>query len=74
MTSIFKWLASTDINTITSRGVELLNSPQNLMVMRKRKTYQLKGNILIYLQILNSLSKEKYGSNKGELLIRSWEL
>ena len=44
------------------------------MVMRRRETYQLEGNNLTYLQILNSLSKEKYGSNMGELLIRSWEL
>ena len=44
------------------------------MVTRKRETYQLEGNNLIYPQILNSLSKEKYERNKGELLIRSWEL
>ena len=44
------------------------------MVMRKRESYQLEGNNLNYLQIHNSLSKEKYESNKGELLIRSWEL
>lgn len=44
------------------------------MVTRKRETYQLEGNNFIYPQILKSLSKEKYESNKGELLIRSWEL
>ena len=38
------------------------------MVMRKRETYQLEGNNLIYPQILNSLSKEKYESNTDQIL------